>query len=412
MKKNKISFIIPTRNNLNYLKLAYNSIRKNNGSEHELVLLDDASTDGTWTWLQEISKRDKNIIIHRNEGPDRLGHTILYDVGVKLSTNDIICIGHSDMYYGPRFVENLLKFYTPKCVVSGTRIEPPLHPQGVEKIQKDFGININDFNESECLSFMNEQIDINKNKTTQGFFAPWLISKEDFNEVGGHDPLYSPQSREDSDIANRFYLNNYELIQSWSSFVYHLTCRGSRFKDKIGSDSKEWQLTNYKGELNFFRKWGSMVQHDEYLLPIISNKYQIRIILDLIDAIDPNSLYELLRIVEPRVAQIILFDTKGIYYEQVVSYKGSEQEITLYDMNERILYNIDPSVLKLDSFDVEIYSTPMILSKDKGIFIQLINKVLDTIDEPGIYEYENNKIKINRIKRDYYLDNIVLDKEK
>ena len=39
------------------------------------------------------------------------------------------------------------------------------------------------------------------------------------------------QSKEDSDIFNRFVLNGYELIQTWKGFVYHMTCRGSRFKD-------------------------------------------------------------------------------------------------------------------------------------------------------------------------------------
>jgi glycosyltransferase involved in cell wall biosynthesis len=47
----KISFIIPSRNNLPFLKQAYYSIRDNIGSEHEIVMLDDASEDGTWKWL-------------------------------------------------------------------------------------------------------------------------------------------------------------------------------------------------------------------------------------------------------------------------------------------------------------------------------------------------------------------------
>ena len=30
--------------------------------------------------------------------------------------------------------------------------------------------------------------------------------------------LYAPQSKEDSDIFNRFVLNGYELIQTWKGF--------------------------------------------------------------------------------------------------------------------------------------------------------------------------------------------------
>ena len=51
-----ISFIIPSRNNLVYLKWCYNSIRKNLNPNHEICIADDASIDGTLEWLKETSK--------------------------------------------------------------------------------------------------------------------------------------------------------------------------------------------------------------------------------------------------------------------------------------------------------------------------------------------------------------------
>ena len=44
------------------------------------------------------SKKDHNVKIHRNDGPTRLGHTILYDTLVDMATNDIVMIYHADMY--------------------------------------------------------------------------------------------------------------------------------------------------------------------------------------------------------------------------------------------------------------------------------------------------------------------------
>ena len=61
-----ISFISPSRNNLTYLKWMYNSIRKNLGYVHEILLADDCSQDGTWEWLQDIQKKDPNIKIFQN----------------------------------------------------------------------------------------------------------------------------------------------------------------------------------------------------------------------------------------------------------------------------------------------------------------------------------------------------------
>ena len=56
-----ISFIQPSRSNLKYLKWSYESIRKNLNPEHEICCADDASTDGTWEWMQEIAKKDPNV---------------------------------------------------------------------------------------------------------------------------------------------------------------------------------------------------------------------------------------------------------------------------------------------------------------------------------------------------------------
>jgi glycosyltransferase involved in cell wall biosynthesis len=72
----RISFIIPSRNNLKYLQQAVASITGCYGSAHDIVLLDDASTDGTWEWIQSLE--GEHFVKYRNEGPERVGHTILY----------------------------------------------------------------------------------------------------------------------------------------------------------------------------------------------------------------------------------------------------------------------------------------------------------------------------------------------
>ena len=147
-----ISFIQPSRSNLKYLKWSYNSIRKNLGYIHEICMADDFSDDGTWEWLQEISKTYPNVKIHRNEGPTRLGHTILYDTLVnEYATNDIVMIYHADMYALPGLDEEIDKHIKPGVVVSATRIEPPLHPDGPEKLLHDYGIEPEEFKEQKLL---------------------------------------------------------------------------------------------------------------------------------------------------------------------------------------------------------------------------------------------------------------------
>tara|TARA_B100001564_G_scaffold359965_1_gene384216 strand:+ start:1043 stop:2266 length:1224 start_codon:yes stop_codon:yes gene_type:complete len=335
---NLISFILPSRNNLKYLKQAYQSIRKNSEHQHEICIASDASTDGTVEWVQEIMKKDENVKLHINEGPERLGHTILYDTLVyDYASHDRVMIFHADMYLCPNADEEIDKLLKPGKVVSLTRIEPPLHPPGPEKILCDYGIEPEEFKEEELLTWIEvEGSSVADDKYTDGIFAPWCIMKDDFLRIHGHDPLFAPQSKEDSDIFNRFMLAGYEFIQTWQGYVYHMTCRGSRFKDGAkrnpdgqvfmkGRESDEWLKQNMRSTRNFIRKWGSMVQHNEYLKPIIPPKYDIGLVID-------NCTYDLLKLFEPYCNTIYLDNDKHFQ-----KYIDEEQPNSRYDLGSKLI---------------------------------------------------------------------------
>ena len=338
MSDRVISFIQPSRNNLKYLQWSYNSIRKNLGYRHEICWADDFSDDGTWEWMNKIVKKDPNVKIHRNEGPTRLGHTILYDTLVDMATSDIVMIYHADMYACPKMDEAVLKHLERGKVVSATRIEPPLHPNGPEKILHDFGIEPEEFDEEGLIYWLNSGM-VTEKEPTRGIFAPWAIYKDDFLAIGGHDPLYAPQSKEDSDIFNRFVLAGYELKQTWQGFVYHMTCRGSRFKDGAlrnpdgqvfmkNRETDEWLKQNQRSTRNFIRKWGHMVNHDAHMMPIIPPKYNIGFVVE-------NCGLEALRELEPWCSNIY-GDWVGHKGFHVNKYIEEEQPNTDFKLSKRI----------------------------------------------------------------------------
>ena len=170
MSDKVISFIQPSRNNLKYLEWSYNSIRKNLGYRHEIMFGDDFSDDGTWEWLEEIQKKDPNVQIFRNNGPERKGIVYWYDFLCEKASNEIVMFFHADMYACPNMDEEVLKHLEKGKVVTATRIEPSLHPDGPEKILKDFGIEPEEFDELGLLEFAKSCED----KTTEGIFAPWV----------------------------------------------------------------------------------------------------------------------------------------------------------------------------------------------------------------------------------------------
>ena len=133
-----------------------------------------------------------------------------YNLLVQESTTDFVVIYHADMIAGKNFDLNLYKHWSPKSVISATRIEPPLHPSDPAKIVENFGLwpetdILDGFKEEEFNSFVEEKLNQYKDETTKGIFAPWLIHKDDFNEVGGHDLIMKSHS-EDRDLFNRFLL--------------------------------------------------------------------------------------------------------------------------------------------------------------------------------------------------------------
>lgn len=360
-----VSFIIPTRNNLPYLKLAYGSIRKHY-PQTEIVILDDNSTDGTKEWVDsESGKGDSNTIYYRNDGR-QVGHTVLYDKGVELCSNEIFTIFHADMVCGANYVENLLKHLKPQGVVSATRIEPPLHPPGKEKIVKDFGTYAEDFRHTDFNAFVRSmQQDVaNKNTVTRGIFAPWMMSKADFLSIGGHDKYFAPFPYEDSDIFQRFILKGYDIKQSRDAFVYHFTCRGHRWTEKVQKDDHFYKLCCAKNSLHFIRKWGSWIENDEFSYPVINHLYNIGFIVK-------NCSQQLLGMLEPWCSTIYCDADIQKYITEI-------QPGTPFDLKKRVKPLDDEKTnTVLVSFDGNL------LSNETMKFVAQLSKILTQSIENG-----------------------------
>ena len=310
-----------------------------------------------------------------------------------MATNDIVMIYHADMYACPKLDEEILKHLEPGKVVSATRIEPPLHPDGPEKILEDFGIEPEEFKERELLNFVDEvqsgngllygPLALNR-ETSQGIFAPWAIYKKDFLAIGGHDPLYAPQSKEDSDIFNRFVLAEYELVQTWKGFVYHMTCRGSRFADGAkrnpdgqvfmkNRETDEWLKQNQRSTRNFIRKWGHFVKHDDMMMPIIPPKYDIGFVVE-------NCGIKELEALEPWCSDV---------YGDWVGHKGFHVNKYIEDEQPNTDFNLS---IKLHSDwiepqnDVVVYIDCSKLNNQNFQMLTQLSEILEQQGEVGEFE--------------------------
>jgi hypothetical protein len=220
--------------------------------------------------------------------------------------------------------------------------------------------------------------------------------KEDFQSIGGHDPLYAPQSKEDSDIFNRFVLAGYKLVQTWNGFVYHMTCRGSRFADGAkrnptgevfmkNRETDEWLKQNERSTRNFIRKWGHMVKHDEMMKPIILPKYDICFVVD-------KCTLKILEALEPWCSKI--------YVEEpdinIIDYITKEQKNTLYNLQSKIEYNHGEATLE---HDIVVEFDASKLTNDNFQFLTQLPEILQDSGEVGeVMLYDIFELVINLLK--------------
>ena len=221
----KITFCIPSKSNLRYLKTCIPSIRKNAyRKDHDIIIFVDSDEDGTVEWLGEV-KNKYNIQYYVNPklGEELYGIGMAYDCCIEKSTTDIFMIFHADMILGKDADLKAFNHLKSKTVVCATRIEPPLHPNGGEKVLEDFGMWPEEFKETEFNQYIKDRVE--------------------------------------------------QFIQSWESFVYHFTGRGAGSFDGDEERHKQWQEDMNKSTLEFVRKWGQNVNHTPLMKPIVYPVY-------------------------------------------------------------------------------------------------------------------------------------------
>ena len=135
----KLSIIIPTFNNLNYLKLFLSSIKNNSSFKHEIILHINEGSDGTL----EYAKKNN---IKFSFSLKNIGLCSSMNKAYALTTTNYILYAHDDMYFcknWDNFLINEINNQKNKLYyLSGTNVS---NRHGL--INYDCGNDISDFDE-------------------------------------------------------------------------------------------------------------------------------------------------------------------------------------------------------------------------------------------------------------------------
>ena len=233
------SIILPTYNNLEYLKITLESISKNSKYKHDIIVHINDGTDGSLDYI-------KNKEINFTYSPENLGLCTGVNTAAKKAKTNYILYSHDDMYFCPGWdtclEKEVKKLNTDKFYLSASMIE-----KNSGHIQFDAGDNFSDFDEDKLLkNFKN----ISYFDFQGSHWAPHLIHKKIWNEIGGFSEEFNPGMGSDPDLNMKLWQNGIRIFKGLCNFkVYHFGSISLRKKKTLSVNNgtrtflKKWKIT-------------------------------------------------------------------------------------------------------------------------------------------------------------------------
>ena len=270
----KLSIIVPTFNNLPYLKFFLETLKKNSKFEHEVIIHINDGSDGTLDFISTSG-------IKFSQSHENIGLCSSMNRAFSLATTDFILYAHDDMYFCKNWdtflINEIKKQQNNLYYLSGTNVSTRF---GL--INYDCGNDIENFNEQKFLKFCDDD---NTPDLQSSHWAPHLIHRELWNKIGGFSEEFNPGDGSDPDFCMKLWLNDVRVFKGISKFkVYHfnsLTTRNG--KVKLNNGTKTF-LLKYGFNPKFFRKY--YLQGNNSIIPykglLNEPKYNILMFYELI----------------------------------------------------------------------------------------------------------------------------------
>jgi GT2 family glycosyltransferase len=235
---NAFSILIPTWNNLFYLKECIRSIRQYSTYNHQILVHVNEGKDGTLEWLQHQSD------IQFTHSLTNIGVCHALNQLRNLAESAYLLYMNDDMFACPDW--DLYLWEEVKGIghnaffLSSTAIEPV--PQSVCSIKGDFGRSIHDFNEKALLESFDK---FEKQDWNGATWTPSLVHTDFWDKVGGYSEEFSPGMYSDPDFSMKIWKEGVRYFKGVSkSRVYH-----------FGSISTK-RVKHNPGYTQFIKKWG------------------------------------------------------------------------------------------------------------------------------------------------------------
>ena len=237
------SVIIPTFNNIDYLKLCLDSLIKNSNFQHEYIIHINEGIDGTLEFI-------KNSGLKHSYSKNNSGVCVAFNEGVKLASKKHVLLAHDDMYFCPEWDKVLISEIKklPEDMdffLSGTMVQP-----FESYINLNCGKSVEDFDENKLL----EELPKIEFKNFQGtHWQPSLIPIKTWNKVKGFSEEFSPGLGSDPDFNMKLWRIGVRLFKGLGNCrVYHFSSLSLR--KKVWNNGAKTFLLKWGISIKFFKK--------------------------------------------------------------------------------------------------------------------------------------------------------------
>jgi GT2 family glycosyltransferase len=268
-----ITFCLSTFNTINYLKLAIKSVRQNSFyKDSPFVVYAENCTDGTNEWLlKNQDEYNLEVYIEDNPIPRGIGGGMNFCAS-KVRTKYIGFIS-SDFYMANNWDKELIDIceHRPldKLWTFSYRIEPDIFNDlssrpGTLKVPVDwFGEMYYNFNSKSFEEWAASFSEMNHIEYRKPEGVSGVISKVNWDYIGGNDDRFTPMYWEDADIFIRMLNEGYDFVLTSKSVLYHFASRTSRFPDdNFNTRPKYLEDYELKSAQRFIEKYGCYPSYD------------------------------------------------------------------------------------------------------------------------------------------------------
>lgn len=237
-----VSIIIPTYNQRDYVLQCVSSIEKHTPAPYEIIVVDNASQDGTAEALLRQGGMVRVAALDKNRGfAGGVNH------GLMMAKGRHIVVLNNDTLVTPGWLENMMT-----CLNSSPQIGVVGPVTNYIGGDQQIEVPYREVEEMWSFASRQNQPDAGKHRLTDrlvGFC--WLFSRDLFQRAGYLDEGYAVGNFEDDDWIIRVRMLGYQLAIAGDAFIHHF---GSVSMKALGE--QDFNTVNKSNEQFYSRKWG------------------------------------------------------------------------------------------------------------------------------------------------------------